>query len=58
MDFGFSKKMVRSNTICGTSEHLASELFREDKYDKGEAKSYRRADYKCLIILRFMLKRN
>ena len=45
MDFGFSKKMVRSNTICGTSEHLASELFREDKYDKGEAKIYRRADY-------------
>ena len=46
MDFGFSKKMVvRSNTICGTNEHLASELFREDKYDKGEAKIYRRADY-------------
>ena len=36
VDFGFSKKMVRSNTICGTSEYLAPELFRGERYDKGE----------------------
>ena len=36
VDFGFSKKMMTSNTICGTSEYLAPELFRGERYDKGE----------------------
>ena len=39
VDFGFSKKMVRSNTICGTSEYLAPEIFKGDSYDKGEVLS-------------------
>ena len=39
VDFGFSKKMVRSNTICGTSEYLAPEIFKGDRYDKGEVLS-------------------
>ena len=36
VDFGFSKKMVTSNTVCGTSDYLAPELFRGERYDKGE----------------------
>ena len=36
VDFGFSKKMVTSNTVCGTSDYLAPELFRGEIYDKGE----------------------
>jgi len=35
VDFGFSKKMVTSNTVCGTSDYLAPELFRGERYDKG-----------------------
>ena len=40
VDFGFSKKMVRSNTFCGTSEYLSPELFRGESYDKGEIEFY------------------
>ena len=36
VDFGFSKKMVTSNIVCGTSDYLAPELFRGESYDKGE----------------------
>ena len=36
VDFGFSKKMVTSNTVCGTSDYLAPELFRGETYDKGD----------------------
>ena len=36
VDFGFTKKMETSNTMCGTSEYCAPELFTGERYDKGE----------------------
>lgn len=35
VDFGFSKKMVSSNTMCGTPEYLAPEIFQGKEYTKG-----------------------
>jgi len=49
VDFGFSKKMVSSRTLCGTAEYLAPEIFQGKEYTKA-------VDWWAFGILAYELK--